>query len=90
MDNFRIARATGATIVNRPDELKDSDVGTQCGLFEIKQIGDEYFTFLVECEDPKACTILLRGPSKDILQEIDRYVCVFLDQNTIFALSKSL
>ncbi|KAJ3523729.1 hypothetical protein NMY22_g11316 [Coprinellus aureogranulatus] len=31
-----------------------------------------YFTFLVECTTPKACTILLRGPSKDILNEIDR------------------
>jgi T-complex protein 1 subunit gamma len=72
MDNFRIARATGATIVNRPEELKDSDVGTQCGLFEIRKVGDEYFTYLVQCKDPKACTIVLRGPSKDIIQEIDR------------------
>jgi T-complex protein 1 subunit gamma len=31
-----------------------------------------YFTFLTECDTPKACTILLRGPSKDILNEIDR------------------
>jgi len=31
-----------------------------------------YFTFLTECKSPKACTILLRGPSKDILNEIDR------------------
>ncbi|KAJ3301598.1 T-complex protein 1 subunit gamma [Kappamyces sp. JEL0829] len=72
MDNFRIARATGATIVNRPEELKEADIGTECGLFEIRQIGDEYFTYLVECRNPKACTIVLRGPSKDILQEIDR------------------
>ncbi|KAI8903208.1 chaperonin Cpn60/TCP-1 family [Gorgonomyces haynaldii] len=71
-DNHRIARATGATIVNRPEELKESDVGTQCGLFEISKLGDEYFTYLVKCQDPKACTILIRGPSKDILQEIDR------------------
>ena len=31
-----------------------------------------YFTFLVECKDPKACTILLRGASKDILSEVER------------------
>jgi T-complex protein 1 subunit gamma len=47
-------------------------VGTQCGLFEIEKIGDEYFTLLTQCTAPKACTILLRGPSKDILNEIDR------------------
>ena len=48
-----------------------SDVGT-CGLFEIDKIGDEYFTFLTKCKNPKACTVLLRGPSKDILNEVER------------------
>lgn len=71
-DNNRIARATGATIVNRVDDLRDADIGTRCGLFHIEKLGDEYFTFLEECKEPKACTILLRGPSKDILNEIDR------------------
>lgn len=71
-DNNRIARATGATIVNRVEDIQESDVGTQCGLFEIEKIGDEYFTFLTECKNPKACTILLRGPSKDVLNEIER------------------
>lgn len=71
-DNNRIARATGATIVNRVEDLREADVGTRCGLFNIELIGDEYFTFLTECKDPQACTILLRGPSKDILNEIDR------------------
>ncbi|KAL7284934.1 T-complex protein 1 [Trametes coccinea BRFM310] len=71
-DNNRIARAVGATIVNRVEDLRESDVGTKCGLFHIEKIGDEYFTFLTECKEPQACTILLRGPSKDILNEIDR------------------
>ncbi|WWD22348.1 T-complex protein 1 subunit gamma [Kwoniella shandongensis] len=71
-DNNRIARAVGATIVNRVEDLRDADVGTECGEFYIEKIGDEYFTFLDKCKSPKACTILLRGPSKDILNEIDR------------------
>ncbi|KAI5295103.1 T-complex protein 1 subunit gamma [Ascosphaera acerosa] len=71
-DNNRIARATGATIVNRVEDIQDSDIGTRCGLFEIDKIGDEYFTFLRRCREPKACTILLRGPSKDVLNEIER------------------
>ncbi|KAF8939009.1 T-complex protein 1 subunit gamma [Dissophora ornata] len=71
-DNNRIARAVGATIVNRVDDLKESDVGTDCGLFAIEKIGDEYFTFLTGCNNPKACTIVLRGPSKDILNEVER------------------
>lgn len=71
-DNNRVARATGATIVNSVFAATAADIGTQCGLFEISKIGDEYFTFLTKCKDPKACTILLRGPSKDILNEIER------------------
>merc|ERR1712183_1214884 len=71
-DNLRVARACGATIVNRTDEITESDIGTGCGLFEIRKIGDEYFTFMEKCKDPKACTILLRGASKDILNEVER------------------
>jgi len=71
-DNLRVARACGATIVNRTDEISEDDVGTGAGLFEVRKIGDEYFTFIEDCKDPKACTILLRGASKDILNEVER------------------
>ena len=60
-------RACGARIVSRTDELREEDIGTGAGLFEVKKIGDEYFTFVTKCKDPKACTILLRGASKEIL-----------------------
>jgi len=69
--NNRIAKSTGATIVTRPEELKESDVGTRCKLFSIDKYGDEYYT-TITCENPKACTILLRGASKEILSEIER------------------
>ncbi len=42
------------------------------GHFEVKKIGDEYFTFITGNKDPKACTILLRGASKDLLNEVER------------------
>merc|ERR1712168_450207 len=71
-DNNRIARAVGATIVNETEDIKEEDIGTKCGLFNIEKIGDEYFTYMVQCKDPKACTILLRGASKDILNEVER------------------
>merc|ERR1711963_783218 len=71
-DNLRVARACGATIVNRTEEISEDDIGTGAGLFEVRKIGDEYFTFIEECKDPKACTILLRGASKDILNEVER------------------
>jgi len=78
--------AQQATIVNSVYDLTERDVGTQCGLFNIEKIGDEYFTFLTQCQDPKACTILLRGPSKDIINEIDRNLldAMSVARNVIF------
>lgn len=51
-DNHRIARVTGAIIVNRPEEIQESDIGTKCKKFEVKKIGDEFFTFMTECKEP--------------------------------------
>ena len=71
-DNLRIGKVSGATVVSRPEELQETDVGKGCGLFELRKMGDEYFMFLEQCADPKACTILLRGGSKDVLNEFER------------------
>jgi len=71
-DNLRIARACGATIVSRTDEMSENCIGTDAGLFEIKKFGEEYFTFITECKDTKACSIILRGASKDVLMEVER------------------
>lgn len=69
-DNNRIARATGATIVSRVSELKESHIG-KAGLFQIKKVTDEYFTFITGCKGA-ACSIVLRGASKDSLNEMER------------------
>ena len=82
-DNNRIARASGATIVNRTEEIKESDIGTGAGLFEVVQIADEFFTFVVDCKEPKACTVLLRGASRDILNEVSRASGVILSIGSI-------
>lgn len=90
-DNNRIARATGATIVNRIEDLKESDVGINCGLFKVELIGDEYYTYLVKCKQPQSCSVLLRGASKDILNEIDRNLmdAMSVARNVMFEASLS-
>jgi T-complex protein 1 subunit gamma len=82
-DNNRLARVTGATIVHRTSELKEEHVGNDCGVFQVQKIGDEYFSFFVDCKSPKACTILLRGPSKDLLNEVERNLqdCMLVSRN---------
>ncbi|ESL10399.1 chaperonin/T-complex protein 1 gamma subunit [Trypanosoma rangeli SC58] len=70
-DNNRIARATGATVVSRIEELRNDHIG-QAGLMEIKKIGDEYFTYITGCSAGTACSVVLRGASKDVLNEMER------------------
>jgi len=41
-------------------------------LFRIRKIGDNYHSYFIECKNPSACTILLRGGSKDVLNEMER------------------
>jgi T-complex protein 1 subunit gamma len=38
----------------------------------MENVNGEWFVYLTECKDPKACTIVLRGGSKDVLNEIER------------------
>ena len=63
-------RLANSTFYCRVEEIRDTDIGTRAGLFEVLKIGDEFYSFLVDCKDPKACTILLRGASKDVLNEV--------------------
>lgn len=71
-DNNRVAKAVGATIVSRVEEIAEDDIGTGCGLYEMIQLDGEWWCCLVECKQPKACTVVLRGGSKDVLNEMER------------------
>lgn len=83
------ARACGARIVSRTDELREEDVGTGARLFEVKKIGDEYFAFITDCRDPKACTIVLRGASKEILAVSYYMFCIPSHPGHFLGVSKS-
>ena len=43
---IRVARAWGATIISRTDEISEEDIGTGARLFELRKIGKENFTFI--------------------------------------------
>jgi T-complex protein 1 subunit gamma len=35
-------------------------------------LGEDFFTFIVDCKDPKSCTVVLRGASREIINETER------------------
>lgn len=72
-DMERLAKATGAKIVNRLDSMSESDLG-YAGIVEEKHVGDEKMTFVTECPHPRAVTLLIRGGTTHVIDEIKRAV----------------
>jgi len=70
-DMEKLAKATGATIVNTLDDLDKKTLGS-AGLVHEKKIGDDTFTFVTDCKEAKAVSILLRGGTEHVVAEAER------------------
>jgi len=72
-DMEKLAKATGARIVTNINDLRKDDLGF-AGLVEEVKIGDEQMTFIRKCKNPKAVSILVRGGTEHVVDEIDRAI----------------
>ncbi|WP_457591709.1 thermosome subunit beta [Geoglobus sp.] len=70
-DIEKIAKATGARIITDLRDLSSEDLG-EAELVEEKKIGDEEMVFIRGCKNPKAVTILVRGGTEHIVDEVER------------------
>jgi thermosome len=70
-DMEKLAKATGANIVSKVSELLAEDVGT-AGLVEERKIGDDALTFVTGCKKARAVSILIRGGTEHVIDEIER------------------
>jgi len=70
-DMEKLAKATGAKIAANLDGLTASDLGF-AGIVEERKIGDDKMTFVTEAKNPKAVSILLRGTTEHITDELER------------------
>jgi len=70
-DMEKLSKATGANLVTKLDDLKASDLG-EAALVEEKKIADDRMTFVTGCKNPKAVSILIRGGTEHVVDEIDR------------------
>lgn len=70
-DMERLAHATGGKIVLDLEDLSAGDLGTAGHVFTEK-IFDQELTFLKDCKETKACSIVLRGSTKYVTGEIAR------------------
>ena len=70
-DMQKISKATGGKIVSNLNDLTQFELGSADKIQEIKK-GDENFTYISGCKNPKALTILIHGGSGHIMDEIER------------------
>jgi len=68
-----LAKATGGRIVTSLDDLSSDDLG-YAKLVEEKKIGGDQMIFVRDCKDPKAVTILVRGSTDHVVDEVDRSI----------------
>ena len=70
-DMEKLAKATGGRIVTNLDDLKEKDLG-YAALVEESKVGDEQMTFVRECKNAKSVTILVRGSTEHVADEVER------------------
>src|SRR3989449_43518 len=70
-DMEKLAKATGGKVVTKLDELSKDDLGFAKLVYE-KKIGDDEMTFVTGCKNPKAVSILLRGGTEHVVDELER------------------
>jgi thermosome len=70
-DMEKLSKATSAKIVNKLSELEKRDLG-EAALVEVKKMQDDEMTFVTGCKNPKAVSILIRGGTEHVVDEIER------------------
>ncbi len=72
-DMEKLARATGGKVVTNIKDLTPSDLGT-AALVEERKIAGEEMIFIEGCKDPKAVSLLVRGGTEHVVDEVERAV----------------
>src|ERR687891_590876 len=72
-DMTKMARATGARVVNNLDDLSAKDLGS-ADLVEERKVETDKWVFVEGAKHPKSVTILIRGGSQRIVDEAERSV----------------
>ncbi|HHT75150.1 MAG: thermosome subunit beta [Methanomassiliicoccaceae archaeon] len=70
-DMEKLAKATGSTVVTKIEELTADELGT-ARLLEVRKLGEDELTFITGCQNPKAVSLLLRGGTEHVIDEVER------------------
>jgi thermosome len=72
-DMEKLVRATGATLVSSIDAISKEELG-KAGLVEERKVGGEEMTFVEQCKNPKAVSIIIKGGTEHVVDELERAI----------------
>lgn len=72
-DIEKLSKATGAKVVTNIEDLSSDDLG-DAGLVSEKKISGEEMIFVENCKEAKAVTLLVRGSTSHVVNEIERAI----------------
>ncbi|MGB2841487.1 MAG: thermosome subunit alpha [Halobacteriota archaeon] len=70
-DMKKLASATGGKVLTTLEEIRREDLGA-AGVVEERKIGGEEMIFVEDCQNPKSVSILLRGGTEHVVDELER------------------
>jgi len=72
-DMEKLARATRGKIISNLNDISPEQLGLAAEVEEIKK-GDDVFTYVKGCRNPKAMTIMIHGGTEHVLDEMERAI----------------
>ncbi len=72
-DMEKLARATGAALVSSIDAISTEELG-KAGRIEERKVSGEEMIFVEECYNPKAVSIIIKGGTDHVVDELERAI----------------
>ena len=72
-DMIKLTKATGGRVISNLDDLSEKDLG-YADLAQQKKIESDKWVFIEGCKHPQSVTLLIRGGSQRVIDEVDRSI----------------
>ena len=72
-DMTKLAKATGGRITSNIEDISEKDLGA-ANLVQQKKVESDKWVFVEGCENPQSVTLLIRGGSQRVVDEVDRSI----------------
>jgi len=72
-DMTKLAKATGGRISTNLDDISASDLGS-AEIVQQKKVESDKWVFIEGCQNPRSVTVLIRGGSQRVVDEVDRSI----------------